>query len=91
MICPYGLPRFVRFAREVWGVDPEGKSDEETAAAGLAAMESWMKEMGLALTIGELGATEEMLEGIADATMILDGGYKVLTRDENLQVLRESL
>ena len=91
MICPYGLPRFVRFAREVWGVDPEGKSDEETAAAGLAAMESWMKEMGLALTIGELGATEEMLEGIADATMILDGGYKVLTRDEILQVLRESL
>ena len=91
MICPYGLPRFVRFAREVWGVDPEGKSDEETAAAGLAAMESWMKEMGLALTIGELGATEEMLEGIADATMILDGGYKVLTRDEILRVLRESL
>ena len=91
IICPYGLPKFVRFAAEVWGVDPDGKSGEEIAAAGLAAMENWMKEMGLALTIGELGATEEMLEGIADGTMVLDGGYKVLTRDEILQVLRESL
>ena len=91
IICPYGLPKFVRFAAEVWGVDPGEKSGEEIAAAGLAAMENWMKEMGLALTIGELGATEEMLEGIADGTMVLDGGYKVLTRDEILQVLRESL
>ena len=59
--------------------------------AGLAAMEGWMKELGLALTIGELGATEEMLEGIADATIHLDGGYKILSREDILQVLRESL
>ena len=91
MIAPYGLPKFARFAREVWGIPGEGKTDEELAEAGLAAMEAWMKELGLALTIGELGATVEMLEGIADGTMILDGGYKVLTRDEVLRVLRESL
>ena len=91
MLCPHGLPRFARFAKEVWGIDPAGKSQEELAAAGLAAMEGWMKELGLALTIGELGATEEMLEGIADATIHLDGGYKVLSREDILQVLRESL
>ena len=90
-MLPHGLPRFARFAKEVWGIDPAGKSQEELAAAGLAAMEGWMKELGLALTIGELGATEEMLEGIADATIHLDGGYKVLSREDILQVLRESL
>ena len=91
MICPYGLPKFVRFAREVWGVSAEGKSDRQAAAEGLAALESWMKELGLVMTIGELGVTEEMLEGIAGSVSVLDGGYKVLTRDEVLRILRESL
>ena len=91
MICPYGLPKFVRFATEVWGVDPAGKTDQAVADEGLAAMESWMKELGLTMNISELGATEEMIEGIADGTEILEGGYKVLTRDDVIQVLRESM
>ena len=32
-----------------------------------------------------------MIEGIADATLILKGGYKVLERPEIVQILRESL
>jgi len=32
-----------------------------------------------------------MLEGIADATILLDGGYKVLTREEVVQILNDSL
>ena len=90
-ICPYGLKKFARFAREVWGIDPAGKTDAELAEAGLAAMEAWMKELGLTLHIGELGATEEMIEGIADATILLKGGYKALTRDEVIEILKESL
>ena len=31
--------KFVRFATEVWNVNPEGKSKEEIAEAGLKAME----------------------------------------------------
>lgn len=90
-IMPYGLARFKRFAVEVWGVDPAGKSDEETARAGLAAMEAWMKKLGLVLSLSELGATPEMIEGIADGTFILKGGYKVLTRGEVVKILKESL
>ena len=90
-ICPYGLPKFVRFAKEVWGVSPEGKTDEQVAEEGLLAMEAWMKKLGLAMNISELGATEEMIEGIADGTIILGGGYKVLTRDEVVKILKESL
>ena len=90
-IMPFGLKRFARFATEVWQVDPAGRTDEETAAEGLKEMESWMKKLGVALSISELGATEDMIEGIADGTVMLDGGYKKLTRDEVVQILRESL
>ena len=90
-ICSYGLAKFRRFAVNVWGVDPNGKTDEAIAQEGLACMESWMKEIGLVMNLTDLGVTEEMLEGIADGTFVMEGGYKVLTREEILQILRESL
>ncbi|MBQ7198799.1 MAG: iron-containing alcohol dehydrogenase [Selenomonadaceae bacterium] len=91
MIMPYGLPKFKRFAVNVWNVDAAGKSDEEIANEGLKAMENWMRKIGVTLKISELGATKDMIEGIADATFILNGGYKVLTRDEVIKVLSDSL
>lgn len=90
-VCPYGLEKFKRFAVNVWDVRPEGRTDEEIAAAGLSAMEDWMKEIGLVMKISELGATEDMIEGIADATFINSGGYKELTRDEVIDILKESM
>ena len=90
-ILPYGLPKFKRFAIEVWKVNPEGKADEEIAEEGLKAMEAWMKELGLAMKISELGATKDMIDGIADATFLLEGGYKVLTRKDVVEILEESL
>ena len=90
-IMPFGLQKFKRFAVEVWGVNPENKSDEQVAKEGLAALENWMRKIGLTMKISELGATEDMIEGIADATFILDGGYKILTRDEVVKILKESM
>lgn len=90
-ILPYGVKKFARFAKYVWEIPSEDKTDEELAKAGLKALEAWMKEIGLVLSIKELGATEEMLEGIADATFILEGGYKILTRDEVIDILKDSM
>lgn len=90
-ICPYGLQKFKRFAMNVWNVNPAGKTDEEIADEGLKAMESWMREMGLVMNIRELGVTEDMLPGIVKGTFILDGGYKVLTEDEIMEILKESM
>ena len=90
-IMPYGLKRFARFAVNVWGISAEGKSDEQLANEGLAAFEAWMREIGVAMNISELGATKEMLPAIADATFLLDGGYKKLTREDALEILRQSL
>ena len=90
-IMSFGLEKFKRFAVTVWDVDPTGKYDEQVAEEGLKAMEDWMKELGLVMNISELGATEEMLEGIADGTLVMPGGYKVLERDEIMEILKESM
>lgn len=90
-ICPYGLKKFCRFAVNVWNVDAAGKTEEEVAAEGLSRMESWMKEIGLIMNIAQLGVREEMLEGIADGTFIMQGGYHVLTHDEIVEILKESM
>ena len=90
-IMPYGLTKFVRFAKNVWDIDATGKTDEQVAEEGLAAMESWMNELGLVMNITELGADEEMLEGLAESTLILDGGYKVPGRDDIVTIFRNSL
>ena len=90
-ICPYGLPKFVRFAKNVWNVGTDGKTDERIALEGLSAMENWMRELGLVMNISELGVREDMLEGIADGSFIMDGGYKTLTKREVVEILKQSL
>ena len=90
-IMPYGLSKFCRFAVNVWEVNPAGKADEQVAREGLSCMEVWMKELGLTMNLHELGVTEEMLQGIANGTFIMEGGYKVLKHDEVLEILKNSL
>lgn len=91
LIMPYGLDKFVRFAVNVWGVSVEGKTKEEIALDGLKEMEKWMREIGLVLNAKKLGVEPDMLGAIADSTLIMQGGYKVLTRADIIDILEESL
>lgn len=91
LIMPYGLPKFVRFATAVWDVDPTGKTDEQVAEEGLAAMEAWMREIGCVMNLTDLGCDESMVEALADATLVMQTGYHVLSRDEIVRIFRESL
>ena len=89
-IMPYGLDKFVRFARNVWDVKEE--ADKETIAKrGLNQMLNWMKKLGLTMNLSELGVNESNLEDVVNATIILDGGYKKLDKNEVRQILKESL
>ena len=90
-IMPYGLQKFKRFAVNVWNVSAEGKTDEEIANEGLLALEGWMKELGLVMNISEFGVTEAILDDIADVTIILTDGYKTLSREEVIEIYKESL
>ncbi len=86
-----GLPKFRRFAENVWGVNPAGKSDEQIASEGLDAMAAWMNELGLVMNIRDLGVTEDMLDGIAEGSFIMPGGYKVLTKADVIEILKASM
>lgn len=90
-ILPYATDKLRRFATTVWDIHPEGKNDRQVAEEGLAALESWMREIGVVLSIKEFGVTEEMLEGITDSTIIFDSGYHKLNREEIIEILRKSL
>ena len=90
-ILPYGLAKFARFAVNVWGVDASGKTEKQVAEEGLSRMADWMRKLGLAMDLKTLGVTPDMIEGIADATFINQGGYKVLERKDVVSILKESL
>jgi alcohol dehydrogenase YqhD (iron-dependent ADH family) len=85
-----GLHQFVRFAKNVWNVCPDGKTDEQVALEGLNALEGWMKEIGVAMNAAEVGVTPENIGQVADAT-ILGGGFMQLTRDDIVEILRRAL
>ena len=86
-----GLHKFARFARIVWDVNTQGKSEVEIADAGLVAMEEWMKEIGVVTEVSSLGVNNDNINGIADATFGMRGGYKDIKRDDVIQILKNSI
>ena len=90
-IMPYAPDKFARYAVNVWGVNASGKSTEEVAAEGLDEMEKWMKEIGLAMNVTDLGVTPDMLDGIVKATFLNEGGYKALTAADVRTILEQSM
>lgn len=90
-ILTCGLAKFKRFAENVWEVSSSGKSDSQTALEGLDAMEKWMRELGLVMNIGELGASENMIDDIAAAVFPMTGGYKQLDSKDIKTILKNSL
>ena len=86
-VYKYGLHRFVRYAKNIWHVNPEGKSDEQVALEGIDCLSKFIQELGIPQTLQEVGATEEMLPLIAEST-IKGGGYHVVTTEEVLDILK---
>lgn len=85
-----GSAKFRRFAVEVWGICPDGKTDGEIARAGIDAQESFIREIGLPATLRELGADADTdLKEIADSCAVVSGGYKKLTGEEILEIFKE--
>lgn len=85
-----GLPKFIRFAENVWDISRNGKNDEEFAKAGVDALADFIKEIGLPTTLKELGMTDKgQLKEIADSCAISVGSYKKMTHEEILEIFTE--
>ena len=93
------LSKFVRFAEAVWGVDPAGKTEEETALAGIDALAAFVKEIGHPTTLTELKegmrpdspdpTGHEILRKVADTAIITPVCARQMDREEIYQILLE--
>ena len=89
-IYKYGLPKFKRFATEVMRVSAEAKTDEEIALAGIEALEDFIVEIGLPVSLQDLGVNENTdLKEIADSCALMPGSYKKMTHEEILGIFQE--
>lgn len=91
LICPYGLPKFKRFAVNVWGVDPTGKSDQAVALEGIDALAAFIRDSRMTPTLRALGITDDSkFQEIAESCNLRKGGYHTPTRQGIMQILRDS-
>lgn len=50
-----------------------------------------MRDLGVSMNLSELGVTEDMIESIADSTLLTGRGYRALDRGDVVRILKESL
>lgn len=92
-ICKDGLGKFVKFAVNVWGLNPADYADEEALAmAGIDALEAFIKEVGLPTKLSEIGIDESVdLKMIADTCYTAGGAYRTIDLDEIYEIYCECL
>ena len=89
-LLPANTARFARFAQNVWGIDPAGKSELKLAQAGVEALAAFIKEIGMPTTFAELGIPADTdLKAVADSTVLTGGCCKKLNHDEIYEILKE--
>ncbi|MBP3837477.1 MAG: iron-containing alcohol dehydrogenase, partial [Pyramidobacter sp.] len=87
-LCKAAPARFARFARNVWGVNDA--DDQAAAEAGIDALASFIREIGLPSSFSEMGITDtSCFRAVADSTNISKGCCKQLTADEIYDILME--
>lgn len=88
-----GLPRFVRFARNVMGVTTDG-TDEEIALKGIDAMVDFYHSIGMPASFHELGIDptdaqiDEMARRCLEASGSALGSAKKLSLDDMIAIYR---
>ncbi len=89
-IYEYGIDKFMRFAKNVWNINPDGKSDDDIALLGIDALENFIKEIGLPTSLRELGISDRsILLEIANSCNISAGSYRNMSKENILEILNE--
>lgn len=85
-----GLNKFVKFAKNVWGISDEDKTDNELALAGIDALAEFIKKIGLPTTLRELGMNDkDILPDIAASCNISSGSYGDMSKKAIMEILVE--
>ncbi len=78
----HGIEKYVRYAKNIWGVDPTGKSDDEIAMEGIRATHEYFKRIGAPVTLAEVGISTDDADKIVSRTFLLDGGYLACNEED---------
>lgn len=84
--------RFVKFAKNVWGID--GEDENEVALKGIEALEDFFKSVGIPMTLSELNIDDQYFEAMAEhcnATGKLLKAYVPLTNDDIVNIYKMCL
>ena len=88
-----GLPKFIKFAKNVWGLKKGKKSNCDWALSGIDALAAFIDECGLPTRLTQLKTktpiSDRMLEEVAYSTNLMPGSYKKLTHGEIYDILME--
>ncbi len=89
----HDVMKFAQLANRVWGVEMNFDHPEVTARGGIRAMRAYFREIGMPVTLQELGLTPDDYEEIVSKTVL--GGtvlksYIPLGREEILAIYRHA-
>ncbi len=90
-LLPYNTKQFARLATAVWGLDANGKTEEQLGAEGIEALAAFIKEIGMPSTLSEMNieATDALLRKVADTSILTPGCAHKLDRDEIFALLKD--
>lgn len=85
--------RFRQLAVRVFHVDPQGKSDRDTALEGIEALRRFWSSIGAPSRLADYDIDDSKIDLIADRAMARGnfGQFKQLDREDTLAILRASL
>ena len=89
---PTSAWRFVRFARNVWGLD--GEDETALAEAGIKSLENFFRRAGIPMTLSEIGiGTEHFAEMAAHANRgdYLKNAFVPLTTEDIVEIFKDCL
>ncbi len=84
--------RFVRFAKNVWGLD--GYDEHELALKGIDALEQFFIGLGIPMTLTDLGIGTEHFEAMAEQANgggRLSGAFVPLTKEDVVEIYKACL
>jgi alcohol dehydrogenase YqhD (iron-dependent ADH family) len=87
------VARFKRFAIEVFGINPSGKSDKEVAEAGIQALRDFWTSIKAPSRLSDYHIDDSTIELMADKAMVYGdfGNFQKLTRSDVVDIYKMSL
>ncbi len=80
--------KFARYAKNIWRVDPSGKSDEEIALEGIERTKAYFKTIGAPTTLHDVNIPATAIDEIAKHTNVFPTSYaKSMTHQDIKNIL----